>query len=68
MGGDLSPEFIAALMAAGDAERAKYGPAGRGAIAVGGGATWTNIGPYRSNWIQNGLQVQESDTGRSSES
>ena len=27
-------------------------------------AAWTNIGPYRSNWIQNGLQVQESDTGR----
>jgi photosystem II stability/assembly factor-like uncharacterized protein len=64
MGGDLSPEFIAALMAAGDAERAKYGPDGRGAIAVAGGPSWTNIGPYRSNWIQNGLQVQESDTGR----
>jgi hypothetical protein len=55
---------MAALMAAGDEQRAKYGPAGRGAIGVAGGATWTNIGPYRSNWIQNGLQVQESDTGR----
>ena len=64
MGGDLSPDFIASLMAAGDAERAKYGPDGRGAIGVAGGAAWTNIGPYRSNWIQNDLQVQESDTGR----
>jgi hypothetical protein len=64
MGGDLTPEFMAALMAASDAERAKYGPAGRGAIGVAGGAAWTNIGPYRSNIIQNGLQVQESDTGR----
>ena len=49
-------------MTAADAQRAQYGPAGRGAIRVGG--PWTNIGPYRSNWIQNGLQVQESDTGR----
>ena len=64
MGGDLTPEFIAALTAAADAERAKYGPDGRGAIAVAGAPSWTNIGPYRSNWIQNGLQVQESDTGR----
>ena len=64
MGGDLTPEFMAALMAASDAERAKYGPAGRGAIGVAGGAAWTNIGPYRSNIVQNGLQVQESDTGR----
>jgi photosystem II stability/assembly factor-like uncharacterized protein len=64
MGGDLTPEFMAALMAASDAERAKYGPAGRGAIGVAGGAVWTNIGPYRSNIVQNGLQVQESDTGR----
>lgn len=54
MGGDLSPEFMTTLMAAGDAERAKYGPAGRGAIGVAGGAAWTNIGPYRSSWIQNG--------------
>lgn len=63
LGGDLKPEFIEALMAAADAQRAQYGPDGRGAIKVAGGQ-WTNIGPYRSNWIQNGLQVQESDTGR----
>jgi hypothetical protein len=63
MGGDLTPEFMQALMTAADAQRAQYGPDGRGAIKVVGGQ-WTNIGPYRSNWIQNGLQVQESDTGR----
>ena len=62
LGGDLSLEFIEAMMTAADAQRAQYGPDGRGAIRVGG--SWTNIGPYRSNWIQNGLTVQESDTGR----
>ena len=64
MGGDLTPEFMEALMTAADEQRAQYGPAGRGAIQVPPGGTWTNIGPDRSNWIQNGLQVQESDTGR----
>ena len=64
MGGDLTPEFMDALMTAADEQRAQYGPAGRGAIQVPPGGTWTNIGPDRSNWIQNGLQVQESDTGR----
>ena len=62
LGGDLTLEFIEAMMTAADAQRAQYGPDGRGAIRVGG--SWTNIGPYRSNWIQNGLTVQESDTGR----
>src|SRR5687767_14447674 len=62
LGGDLTAEFSEAMMAAADARRAQYGPDGRGAIHVGG--SWTNIGPYRSNWIQNGLMVQESDTGR----
>lgn len=64
MGGDLTPEFMEAMMVAGDTQRAQYGPAGRGAIQVPAGGAWTNIGPYRSNWIQNGLQVAESDTGR----
>ena len=64
MGGDLTPEFMAALAAAADQQQARYGPDGRGAIAVAGGGAWTNIGPYRSNWIQNGLRVNESDTGR----
>jgi photosystem II stability/assembly factor-like uncharacterized protein len=64
MGGDLTPAFMEALMTAADAQRAEYGPAGRGAIKVPAGGPWTNIGPYRSNWIQNGVRVNESDTGR----
>jgi hypothetical protein len=64
MGGDLTPEFMEAVMVAADAQRAQYGPDGRGAIQVPAGGKWTNIGPQRSNWIQNGLQVAESDTGR----
>jgi photosystem II stability/assembly factor-like uncharacterized protein len=64
MGGDLTPEFMQSLMAAADAQRAQKGPAGRGAINVPAGGTWTNIGPDRSNWLQNGTRVNESDTGR----
>ena len=64
MGGDLTPEFMEALMAAADAQNAQYGPAGKGSIKVGSGGAWTNVGPYRSNWLQNGLRVNESDTGR----
>ncbi len=64
MGGALTPEFMEAMMKAADEQIALYGPAGRGAIQVPPGRAWTNIGPDRSNWIQNGLQVQESDTGR----
>ena len=64
MGGDLSPEFMEALMAAADEQRRQYGPDGRGAIQVPPGGPWTNIGPHRSDWIQNGLRVNQSDTGR----
>ena len=64
MGGDLSPEFMESLMAAANEQSALYGPAGKGSIKVAAGGPWTNIGPYRSNWIQNGLRVNESDTGR----
>lgn len=64
MGGNLTPEFMEAMMVAADEQRTRYGPDGRGAIQVPAGGTWTSIGPHRSNWIQNGLQVQESDTGR----
>jgi hypothetical protein len=56
-GGDFTPEFMEALMNAANEQVAQYGPAGRGAIKVAAGGTWTNIGPYRSNWIQNGLRV-----------
>lgn len=63
-GGALTTEFIDALMAASNQQVAEYGPAGRGNIQVAAGGEWTNIGPYRSDWIQNGVRVNESDTGR----
>ena len=63
-GGPLSVEFMTALSAAANQQAEVYGPAGRGHIQVAAGGEWTNIGPYRSNWIENGLRVQESDTGR----
>jgi photosystem II stability/assembly factor-like uncharacterized protein len=64
MGGDFSSDFVASLAAAADAQRAEYGPAGRGAIKVPAGGPWTNIGPDRSSWIQNGGRLTQSDTGR----
>lgn len=63
-GGEFSPEFMEALMNAANQQTAAYGPAGRGGIKVPAGGAWTNVGPERSSWIQNGLRVNESDTGR----
>jgi len=63
-GGEFTPEFMEALVNAANQQAADYGPAGRGGIKVPAGGAWTNIGPDRSNWIQNGLRVNESDTGR----
>lgn len=63
-GGALTPAFMESLSAAANQQVEVYGPAGRGNIAVAAGGEWTNIGPYRSDWIENGLRVQESDTGR----
>ena len=57
-------EFLEALMSAANEQVAQYGPAGRGNIKTAAGGEWTNIGPDRSNWIQNGVRVNESDTGR----
>ncbi len=63
-GGEFTPEFMEAVMVAANQQSAQYGPAGRGGIQVPAGGAWTNVGPYRSNWIQNGLRLTESDTGR----
>ena len=63
-GGEFTPEFMEAVMLAANQQVAQYGPAGRGGIKVPAGGPWTNVGPYRSDWIQNGLQLSESDTGR----
>lgn len=62
--GDLTPEFMESLMAAAEAQRLESGPAGRGAVKAVSGGAWANIGPDRSSWIQNGVRVNESDTGR----
>ncbi len=63
-GGEFTPEFMEAVLGAANLQAADYGPAGRGGIKVPAGGQWTNVGPYRLNWIQNGLRVNESDTGR----
>jgi photosystem II stability/assembly factor-like uncharacterized protein len=60
MGGDPSPQFVQALLDAARAERERY----PNAFATGVAGSWTNIGPVRSNWIQNGPVVTASDTGR----
>ena len=37
---------------------------GQGAVKAGAPGTWTNVGPARSNWIENGVRRTKSDTGR----
>jgi hypothetical protein len=60
MGGALSPQFMDAMLEAARAQRAQY-PA---ALESGGAGSWTNVGPVRSNWIENGRRLTKSDTGR----
>lgn len=59
MGGPLSPEFMESMLAAVQMKREQSA-----SLQAGAAGTWTNIGPVRSNWIQNGVQVTKSDTGR----
>src|SRR5687767_1711875 len=63
-GGEPTPEFVEQLLNAAEQQAAQYGPLGRGAIKTPAGGVWTNIGPYRSDWIQNGVRLTQSDTGR----
>jgi photosystem II stability/assembly factor-like uncharacterized protein len=63
-GGEFTAEFMESLTNAANAQAATYGPAGRGGIKAPAGGHWTNVGPYRSAWIQNGNRLTESDTGR----
>jgi photosystem II stability/assembly factor-like uncharacterized protein len=63
-GGEFTPEFMEQVMSAANEQLAQYGPGGRGGIKVAAGGEWTNIGPTGSNWIQNGVRLTESDTGR----
>ena len=60
MGGDVSPQFVQALLDAARAERERY----PNAFVTGAAGSWTNLGPVRSNWIQNGPTLAQSDTGR----
>ena len=63
-GGEFTPEFMEAVVAAANQQTAQYGAAGRGGIKVPAGGSWTNVGPDSSAWIQNGTRLTESDTGR----
>ncbi len=63
-GGEFTPQFMEAVMNAANLQTAQYGAAGRGGIKVPAGGAWTNVGPDRSSWIQNGPRLTESDTGR----
>ena len=60
MGGPLSSQFMDAMLAAARTQRAQN----PGASSSGGPGGWTNVGPVRSNWIQNGGRLTKSDTGR----
>jgi photosystem II stability/assembly factor-like uncharacterized protein len=66
MGGPLTSAFRDAVLAELEALAAKYPNvyARRGAVQDGASGTWTNLGPVRSSWIQNGVQLTKSDTGR----
>jgi photosystem II stability/assembly factor-like uncharacterized protein len=60
MGGALSPQFMDAMLKAARLQRAQY----PGALVSGGAGSWANVGPVRSNWIENGGRLTKSDTGR----
>ena len=59
LGGPLSAEFMESMLAAVRMQREQSA-----ALRPGASGTWTSLGPVRSNWIQNGVQVTKSDTGR----
>ena len=63
-GGPLSAQVRDALSSQIAAvESAHPGTYKRGAVHTAPGA-WTDLGPVRSNWIQNGVRLTKSDTGR----
>ena len=65
MGGELSAAFSESMLAAANALKQQYPNLyGQGAVKPGAPGTWTNIGPARSNWIENFYRVNKSDTGR----
>jgi photosystem II stability/assembly factor-like uncharacterized protein len=60
MGGPLTADFRDAMLA----EMATVQAAHPGAFGSGAAGAWTPVGPVRSNWIQNGVRLTKSDTGR----
>ena len=65
MGGPLSSRFDEAMIAAAETQRNQYPDAqNRGHVMPGTPGYWFNIGPERSNWIQNFYRLTRSDTGR----
>ncbi|HEX2060891.1 MAG TPA: sialidase family protein, partial [Thermoanaerobaculia bacterium] len=65
MGGELTAGFRDSMIAEANAIRARYPNAFKpGAVKAGEPGTWTNIGPARSNWIENFYRLTKSDTGR----
>jgi photosystem II stability/assembly factor-like uncharacterized protein len=65
MGGPLTSEFRDAMLGEIAAVQSSYPSLYKpGAVHAGAAGTWTNIGPVRSNWIQNGVRLTKSDTGR----
>ena len=65
MGGPVTADMRDALLAEIAAVEAHHPNVyGRGAVHAGAAGTWTNLGPVRSNWIENSVRLTKSDTGR----
>jgi photosystem II stability/assembly factor-like uncharacterized protein len=66
LGGPVTAAFRDAVLAEMQALQAKYPNvyARNGAVKYGAAGTWTNLGPVRSNWIENDVRLTKSDTGR----
>ncbi|MBL0210476.1 MAG: immunoglobulin domain-containing protein [Holophagaceae bacterium] len=77
LGGDLTPEFMARLMREAELQRLLYPdqfhpegdaprmlPEGIALPLAVAGTTWTNLGPTKSNKIQNGITLNRVNSGR----
>lgn len=65
MGGPFTAEIRNAVLSEIGSVSARHPGLYRpGAVQSGAAGTWTNIGPVRSNWIENSVRLTKSDTGR----
>jgi photosystem II stability/assembly factor-like uncharacterized protein len=65
MGGPVTADMRDALLTEIGAVEARHPSMyDRGAVQPGAPGTWTNLGPVRSNWIENSVRLTKSDTGR----